>query len=277
MTHPQHPSPEYVLGHSDAETRRLIIQNQLYGPTTRRLFTAAGIGAGMRVLDIGCGAGDVSLLLADLVGPRGQVVGVDMNPAILETARQRTAAAGWRNVSFEAGDARGRGYEGTFDAVVGRWVLMYIPEPVAMVRELAALLRPGGVIAFQELDFTNPPGVIPPSELSTKLSNWIVPPPGAPGPDMRIGSKLLKVYVEAGLPRPDLTVETVAGGGVDWPGYAYLTETVRGLLPVLQRVFGVDAAALDVDTLEARLREDITSRNAIQTLPTMFGAWARRS
>src|SRR5262249_52872410 len=61
----------YVLGRTDAETKRLILQDQIYGPITRGFFQAAGIGMGMKVLDVGSGAGDVALLLADLVGPRG--------------------------------------------------------------------------------------------------------------------------------------------------------------------------------------------------------------
>ena len=89
------PHDTYVLGRSDAETRRLIIQHQIYGPITRRFFQAAGIGTGMKVLDTGSGAGDVTLLLADLVGPRGRVVGVEMNASILDTARARVASAGW--------------------------------------------------------------------------------------------------------------------------------------------------------------------------------------
>src|SRR5690554_6309973 len=109
-TSPQPPAtsaaPAYVLGRSDGETRRLILQHQIYGPSTRRLFEAAGIGAGLRVLDVGSGAGDVALLLADLVGPRGQVTGIDLNATILETARARAQAAGRQNVTFQAGDAR---------------------------------------------------------------------------------------------------------------------------------------------------------------------------
>src|SRR3954453_13108097 len=112
----------YVLGRSDAETRRLIAQHQIYGPLTRRLFEAAGIGAGMTVLDVGSGAGDVALLLADLVGPRGRVVGVEQNAAILDTARARVETAGWRNVTFFAGEVQTAVIESDFDAVVGRWV-----------------------------------------------------------------------------------------------------------------------------------------------------------
>ncbi|MFN0092543.1 MAG: methyltransferase domain-containing protein [Acidimicrobiales bacterium] len=88
----------YRLPRSAAETRRLMRQHQLYAPLTRAFFVGAGIAAGMTVLDLGCGAGDVSLLVAELVGPRGRVVGVDADEAILATARQRAASAGWEQV-----------------------------------------------------------------------------------------------------------------------------------------------------------------------------------
>src|SRR5437867_11056695 len=96
----------YVLGHSAEETRRLQRQAQVYGPSSRRLFVEAGITNGMRVLDVGSGAGDVALLVADLVGPQGRVVGVDTNAVILDTARERAHAAGLTNVSFIEGDIR---------------------------------------------------------------------------------------------------------------------------------------------------------------------------
>ena len=84
----------YPLGRTDAETRRLILQHQIYSPLTRQFFTSAGIGRGMKVLDLGSGAGDVALLCADLVGPHGQVVGVDGNGAILDFARRSRPCRG---------------------------------------------------------------------------------------------------------------------------------------------------------------------------------------
>ena len=125
------PSDTYALGRSAAETQRLIRQAQIYGPLTRQFFATAGITAGMKVLDVGSGAGDVALLLADLVGPRGAVVGVETNPTILDAARARVGAAGWTNVRFLAGDVQGISLDDDFDAVVGRWILMYLPNPAA--------------------------------------------------------------------------------------------------------------------------------------------------
>ncbi|RKU27561.1 hypothetical protein C6495_16115, partial [Candidatus Poribacteria bacterium] len=126
------------MGRSEAETRRLIEQSQLYDGVTRRFLNAAGIEKGMKVLDIGSGAGDVALTLAEVVATNGSVVGVDVNAEILETARSRADAAGITNVTFIAGDARTLNLPNDFDAIVGRLVLMYMAEPADALKQLAA-------------------------------------------------------------------------------------------------------------------------------------------
>src|SRR5690242_2062781 len=98
--------PTYVLGRSEDEARRLEQQAELFKEPTRLIFEAAGIRTGMKVLDLGSGSGDVAFLAAELVGPTGQVLGVDLNPAIVAKARTRVQAAGVTNVSFIAGDIR---------------------------------------------------------------------------------------------------------------------------------------------------------------------------
>jgi SAM-dependent methyltransferase len=268
-------SGDYILGHSDSETRRLILQDQIYRPITRRLFQTAGIGPGMSVLDIGSGAGDVALLLAELVGPKGRVLGIDMNPAILGSARERMASAGWRNVEFRTGRLDVIDVEPGFDAVVGRWILMYQPDPAAVLRRLAALLRPGGIVAFNEMDIGFPPRTVPPTPLDTELGRWMVPPEGAPGPDVRIGTKLFGIFLRAGLPAPELLLEAPIGGGAGWPGYEYVAETLRSLLPALSRTPGFDAAQVDVDTVAERLRGEVVAADGLQLLPAIVGAWAR--
>jgi ubiquinone/menaquinone biosynthesis C-methylase UbiE len=121
------------MGRTEHETQRLRRQGQLYGPLTRRLLAAAGVGPGMRVLDVGSGAGDVALLLAELVGPTGSVVGIDSNPKLLATARGRAQAAGHVNVTFVAGDLRELTLEEDFDAVVGRLILCHLEDPAAVL------------------------------------------------------------------------------------------------------------------------------------------------
>src|SRR5215469_1839995 len=90
----------YVFGHSVGEAESIQRLAQLLAPVTRQFLEQAGLGAGMQVLEVGSGAGDVALLAADLVGSSGRVLGVENNPAILETARARAQAAGLTQVSF---------------------------------------------------------------------------------------------------------------------------------------------------------------------------------
>jgi SAM-dependent methyltransferase len=228
----------------------------------------------MRVLDLGSGGGDVALSLAELVGPQGAVVGVDQNPAILDTARGRTAAAGWSNVEFHLGDVTALGAIGTFDAVVGRWILMYQPDPAAVIRACLDHLRPGGIVAFQESDLTSGTGVYPAGPLHEQVARWLTPP-AAGGPEMRMGPRLFETYLRAGLAGPHLRLEAPAGGGPDWPGYAYVAETVRSLLPFLTEAGVVTADEVRIDTLAERLRDETTAASGVQILPTVYGAWTR--
>jgi SAM-dependent methyltransferase len=268
-------TPGYALGRSEAETQRLILQHQIYGPMTRQFLNGAGVGSGMTVLDVGSGAGDVTVLLADLVGPQGRVVGVDTNAEILEVARERVRVAGWSNVTLFEGDIHELARRDEFDAVVGRWVLMYLSDPTAVLRAIGSLLGKGGLVAFQEGDLSNPPAPYPPTPLHEQVRTWTTPPPGAPGPDTQMGLKLYRTYVAAGLPAPMLRLDTPIGGGAAWPGFAYLAATVRSLLPFLEQLGGVSADEVDVDTLEERLRAELVALDGIQILPPLIGAWAR--
>jgi ubiquinone/menaquinone biosynthesis C-methylase UbiE len=270
------PSDSYALGRSMAETRRLIRQAQIYGPITRQFLVSAGIGTGMKVLDVGSGAGDVALLSADLVGPRGSVVGVEMNPTILETARARVDAVGWTNVTFLDGDVTSIALDDDFDAVVGRWILMYLPDPVDVLRGFLGRVRPGGIIAFLENDFTYPPTTFPPAPLHQQVMRWTTPPPGSPGPDQQMGSKLHQTYLDAGLPDPQLRLEAPVGGGEDWPGYAYVADTVRSLLPMMEQMGLVSAEDVHIDTLADRLRAEALELRGVQMLPIVVGTWARK-
>src|SRR5262252_10665326 len=95
----------YILGHSAPEIQRLKIQAELLRPITERLLLNAGIQPGMRILDIGCGAGEVAMLAAEKVGPSGAVVGIDRNPEVLAVARHRAQASGLPHVVFEMASA----------------------------------------------------------------------------------------------------------------------------------------------------------------------------
>src|SRR5947207_2968320 len=140
----------YALGSTDAEHERLIRQAARLAPLTERFFRETGIGAGQRVLDLGSGVGDVAMLAARLVGSKGEVVGIERDPGSIARAKARVAEAGLHNVSFTQSDVNQIASDKLFDAAIGRFILMFVPDPVAVLRSLSRVIRPGGVLAFLE-------------------------------------------------------------------------------------------------------------------------------
>src|SRR3954463_11117379 len=141
-----HGEQAYILGHGSEEHRRLMLQSRFVGELTESVFARAGLAQGMRVLDIGCGAGDVSFLAAAFVGPSGSVLGIDQSPESISLARERAKAAGLAHVRVEVARLEEFREEGPFDALVGRLVLLYLKEPAVVLRQLAERVRPGGVV-----------------------------------------------------------------------------------------------------------------------------------
>src|SRR5262249_17620249 len=120
---------QYALGNTNAEHERLIRQAALLASLTERFFRQAGIGPGQRILDLGSGVGDVAMLAARLVGPSGEVVGVERDSRSAARARTRVADAGFNNVSFTESDVRLLPVDQPFDAVIGRFILQFLPDP----------------------------------------------------------------------------------------------------------------------------------------------------
>ncbi|MBW5423889.1 methyltransferase domain-containing protein [Streptomyces sp. BG9H] len=113
-----------------------------------RLFRAAAIGDGDRVLDIGCGAGDLTRTAARLAG-RGHAVGVDISAPLLERARARTSAEGVKNVTYEKADAQTHVFPaGGYDVAISRGGVMFFADHAAAFSNIARALRPGGRLAF---------------------------------------------------------------------------------------------------------------------------------
>jgi ubiquinone/menaquinone biosynthesis C-methylase UbiE len=141
---------DYALGYTKSEHDRLIRQATRIAPYTERLFREAGIGPGQRVLDLGSGVGDVSILLARIVGSSGEVVGIERDGDSIARANARVNKAGLRNISFTQADANEIVSAQLFDADVGRFILMFLTVPASVLRSLAQLVQPGGILVFQE-------------------------------------------------------------------------------------------------------------------------------
>jgi ubiquinone/menaquinone biosynthesis C-methylase UbiE len=265
----------YVLGHSSRELDRLTAQARLVEPITRRFFGEAGIGPGMRVLDVGSGAGDVAFLAAVLVGSSGEVVGVDRSAAPVEVARARAAEHSLSNVSFRESDPAAMIFDRPFDAVIGRYVLQFQVDPAAMLRAVARHVRPGGTIVFHELDWD---GVrsFPPSPTYDRVCGLIRETLRRSGTETRMGGKLFAAFVDAGLPAPSMRLEAVVGGGTESVAVLQLMANLAGSLSDTIEQLGVATAAeLDPDTLFARMLAETEAGTSVVMGNFQFGAWSR--
>lgn len=275
MTDPR-SATGYVLGHSEQELLRLSAQAQMLAPITRRFFNEAGIESGIRVLDVGSGAGDVAFLVGELVGESGEVVGVDRSPSAVATATTRAHDRSLHHVTFREGDPSEMSFERPFDAIVGRYVLEFQRDPAAMLRRLASQVRPGGVIAFHELDFSAERSY-PPAPIHDRCAEWwsrLLPMTGA---DPRIGIKLHAVFLAAGLPPPSMRLEAIIGGGETCAEYVRgIAELIGSVVGDLERHGIATAAEVGYETLAARMIEEVSSIGSVIVGRSEIGAWTRK-
>jgi SAM-dependent methyltransferase len=268
---------DYALGYSTEEERRLVQQAEIFEPLTADVFRHAGIAANMRVLDIGCGVGDVSFVAARLVGSGGAVLGIDRGEESIVTARRRAERLGIDNVTFVATDIASFATEETFDAIVGRLILLYFPDPSAMLRRLSSFLRPDGILVFQEMDMSTFASVSS-STLADRVGNWIRDAFAVAGVQTEMGPRLPNIFIDAGFPRPEMIAGQRVASGFEALPYIVMASTVKSLMPVLERAKIATAAEIDIDTLADRLREEATKKaEPVAYSPRLVGAWARKA
>lgn len=262
----------YILGHSQAELRRLMLQASIIRPITRRLLLEAGIRPGMRVLDIGCGTGDVSLLVADLVGPAGTVVGIDRSAEAVAAARGRAEALGYGRLVFREAEAGAFEDRAPFDLAIGRYVLIHQADPAEMIRAAASHVRPGGAVAFHEVALGDANQTRPPVPLEVEAWDAVMAALTSALLHPDAGRRMVEHFQRAGLGRPCLSCETPVGAP-DTPIYAWIVQTLHSLRPQLERM-GWPVPA-DIDTLEDRLHDAAAAAHSQVMGPAQFCGWAR--
>jgi SAM-dependent methyltransferase len=260
---------EYVLATGRAAAHRLRILHSLYGPGARRVLLQAGLRPGMRVADLGCGVGMVTTLLADLVGPTGQVVGVDFSGAQVAQARE-LLPPGFSNVSFVQASATDTGLpQESFDLVYCRFLLIHLTEPMQALREMHKLLKPGGILVCEDGDVTSA-GSEPPSALSafSDLFGRLGPTWGV---DYTLGRQLFQM-VAANFSKPEIAFNqpVVARG----ENKRLLELSVAEAGPAFVGAGLITSEELQHTLVEMRrIAEDET---VIAMMPRMSQVWARK-
>lgn len=263
----------YVLGHSSRELERLHRQAQLFADLTRDILVRAGLESGMRVLDIGCGVGDVSVIAAELVTPDGAVTGVDPSPEALAVARMRLDALDKSWVNLTPGTLEEFEGVSSFDVAIGRFILVHLADPEEALRRLRARLRPGAVVCFIEFDLSTAASY-PPLPLLQQCVGWVGEVYRRMGRQPDMGAGLFGAFVSAGL-RPEMIGLTRITASNEQAGIDFLVESVRSLMPAMEKLGIAEPDLVAIDTLRERLVQESVSGDHCVFYPRLVGAWAR--
>jgi SAM-dependent methyltransferase len=271
----------YPFQSSDDERNRLVAQAELVAPLTRLLFEKAGITAGMRVLDIGSGSGDVALLVAQFVGPSGNVIGIDRDPGQVAFAEQRAKTQNVSNVHFMAGDFREIELTPAVDAIVGRLVIMYAANPLEAICRALRNLKSGGVIALQEsiIDYEGPVFIEPLDCLAARAAEWFRAGFKHAGVHSRMGMRLFGLMRAAGLsPSTEIDMLVPIQQGPSGALFSTLASVVRSQIPAIVASGVATEAEIDIDTLEQRMIADAPAHGVVGYFNLgHVGIWARKS
>ncbi|MFO1070796.1 MAG: methyltransferase domain-containing protein [Geminicoccaceae bacterium] len=265
-------SEVYLLGQRAEEEARLRVQMADLAPHSAAMLDRVGIRHGERVVDIGCGPGGVLDLLAERVGPAGSVLGLERSPHYLDLARRYIAEKGLAQVELREGDAYATGLpRGSFDGAHMRLVLVNVPRPEEIVREMVALVRPGGWIASFEADYASH-ACDPPLPAWDRLLAAFAANARSQGIDLHIGRRTRRLFRDAGV--VDLQVDPVVSARLPGhPARRVLHTFVGNVADQLVAGGHIDRATLDADL--AALARHVDDPGTLVVAHTFFRVWGR--
>ncbi len=261
----------YVIRGGIQGRERLRLLSRVMRPTTLSLFERLGIGSGMACLDVGCGGGDVTVDLARRVGPDGEAIGTDIDEVKLEMARAEAISSRVMNIDFRLTDAAATDPVGEFGLVYTRFLLTHLPDPVSVLTNMWRSVRPGGVLAIEDIDFTGS-FCWPPHSAYDRYVDLYTRSVQQRGADPNIGPRLPGMLVDAGCERVEMHVVQPAG----------ITGEAKLVTPITMENIA-DAVRLEELADEAEITQLVTELYALArdartvlSIPRVVQAWGYR-
>ncbi len=264
----------YPLASNPEEINRLRIQTESLADEAAIMLDRIGIEAGMSCLDLGCGAGGITDLLAARVGSNGRVLGVDVDEFSLAAARSWADGLELRGVTFQTGDIFDNDLAPeAFDLVHLRYVITTIGKHEEVVQSALRLVKPGGVLALQEAD-ADGINAYPKSPAFDRLKDVLLSVFIRIGADPFAGRRVFRLLRDAGLSDVDFRVCTARARSDDDLS-DYLPQTVLSVREAILK-FGL-MAETEVDEVVAACRADLADPDTVSTTSTVFQAWGRKN
>ena len=261
---------DYTVDRGLGVRDRMDLLAAVFAPSTRALLDAVGISSGASCIDVGCGGGHVAIELGRRVGPAGHVVGIDLDTDLLEVARTEAAAQGLDHVSFRVAAVEDLA-ESSFDLSCARMLLMHLRDPSRVARSMVAAVRPGGIVAVEDVDFSGS-FTYPSCPAYVRRVAWYQETVRRRGGDADLGPRLPALLSSVGL--TDIRVRVVQPAFLDGP-HKHLQE----LSMLKQKAAVVAAGVASAEAYEAAHAELVAFTADPTTLvaaPRMIQAWGRR-
>jgi ubiquinone/menaquinone biosynthesis C-methylase UbiE len=261
-----------VLATGTVAADRLMLLNDIFGPGTEEVLQVAGLAQGIRVAEIGCGAGHTALWIARFVGSSGSVNAVDLSPEQLLMAEQNARAAGLTNISFHEAGAYQPGLpRDSFDLVFSRFLMCHLTEPVKALGEMRRMLKPGGILVCEDHDdggiFTEPP-----TNTYKRLVEISEAVNRAHGLNTYIGLKLPRMVSEAGFRKTEVRVKQLAC--LRGPAKRFWEITLREARPAILAAKATTPEELE--SLCAEIRAIAGDESVLVMLARVTQVWARK-
>lgn len=264
-------SQQYAIRGGIPGRERLRILARVMQASTNAFLDRLDVRNGFMCLDVGCGGGDVTTELARRAAPRGKAVGLDIDDTKVQLARQECKQHGVQNVEFRTLDIRTEHAGSEFDLVYARFLLTHLDNPAQTVAAFCDHLRPGGLVAVEDIDFSGSFAYpdCPAFRRYLELYCGVVRRRGG---DPNIGGRLPILLAEAGFENVDLTVVQPMGLQGEVKRINVLTlENIAGA------ILEDDAATRqEIDALVHELSEFAANPRTLAGLPRIVQAWGRR-
>lgn len=265
-------SHRYAIRGGKEGKKRLDVLARVLMPTTAQLLNRAGLIRGMKCLDVGCGGGHVTMLMAGIVGPEGRVVGTDADPVILALAGEEAEAAKITNVTFRQLDACACSWHNEFDVVYARFLLSHLNEPENCIAAIVEACAAGGTIVVEDTDFAG--SFSHPTcaayERYKELYEELLQRRGG---DANIGPKLPAMFRTAGVQSVELNVIQPAPIQGDGKLMAPLTVSRISEALIAEELATED----EVQQILTELNQVAADSETLLSLPRIFQVWGKRA